>query len=349
MTQLPAALKSGHPARLFPDLAASNRENRMTSIFLALVPQIPELASVIFGSIGQRIGKRTTIQAWTEVVFRQGGSGGDQPDGYVEIASGSKIWTAIVEAKVGKNNLDESQVLRYVELARDNNVDAVITISNEFVTQANQSPVSIPGTKLRKTELFHWSWTWIATQCELLQAQMAVDDPEQAFLLSEFRLFLSSDGAGVERFTQMGPSWKQLVQAATHQTALLRSSPEVEEGVVSWFKEEKDLCLQISRLVGENVTIYVERKYKDDPKGRLRDEIAQLVSTQQLTTCYRIPNAAGDVDLVADLPRRTLSASITLKAPSDKVKTRSRVNWLLRMLKVDHENLYILAHWPGRT
>ncbi len=238
--QLPATLKSGRPARLFPDLAVSNRENRMTSIFLALVPQIPELASAIFGSVGQRIGKRTSIRAWTEVTFQQGGSGGDQPDGYVEITSGSKVWTALIEAKVGRNNLDQEQVKRYVELARDNAIDAVITISNEFVTQANQSPVSIPGTMLRRTSLFHWSWTWIATQCELLQAQMAVDDKEQAFLLSEFKLFLNSDGAGVERFTQMGAGWKSLVQDATHQNGLKRSSPEVSEGLDAWFKEEKE-------------------------------------------------------------------------------------------------------------
>ena len=70
---------------------------------------------------------------------------------------------------------------RYVEMAKANGIDAVITISNEFVARANHSPVSIPKNLLRKTGLYHWSWTWLATQCEILAVQNAVEDQEQTF------------------------------------------------------------------------------------------------------------------------------------------------------------------------
>jgi len=47
--------------------------------------------------------------------------------------------------------------------------------------------------------------------------------------------------------------------------------------------------------------------------------------------------------------RRTVSASMKLKAPLDRKSTKARINWLLRMLKDDDPRLQIRAHWPGRA
>lgn len=346
---LPQALKFGQPAKLFPDFAMTSREKRVTSILLALLPQVPDLAKTIFGTLGLRIGSRSKIETWTEVVFHSDHKSSCRPDGFVCIRSGSSEWTALIEAKIGKASLDAEQVQRYIDLAKANKIDAVITISNQFVTKADQSPVEVPKSKRRNVGLFHWSWTWIATECEILQSQSAVTDKEQAFLLDEFRLFLASDGTGVERFKQMGSLWKDLVTACVHQSALKWNAPEVEDGVTAWFMEERDLGLQLSRLVGEPVTTVIERSLRDDAPARLRTASERLVNEQSLHTSYRVPNAAGDLDITANLAHRTVCVSIKLKAPQDKVRTSSRVNWLLRMLKDDDERLQIRAHWPGKA
>ncbi len=346
---LPAALKSGQAARLFPDFAVTSREKRITSILLALVPQIPELARTIFSTVGVRIGVRSTIDAWTEVVFKNDIEGACRPDGFICIRNGKSEWTALIEAKIGRANLEADQVQRYLELAKSNRVDAVITISNEFVTQASHSPVEIPRSKRRNVDLYHWSWTWIATECEILQSQTAVTDKEQAFLLNEFHHFLNSDGTGVERFKQMGSKWKELVNACVQKKSLNWNSAEVEDGVSAWFMEERDLELQLSRLVGEPVSTVIERKHRDDPSARLKDASIRLLDSHCLDSSYRVPNAAGDLEISADLARRSLQVSIRLRAPEDKVKTRSRMTWLLRMLKDDDPRILIRAHWPGKA
>lgn len=349
MTDLPEFLKQGEPARLFPVLADTSRENRMASIFLSLLPQIPPLAAAVLNTVGVRIGKRTSIEAYTEVVLKESSDTNDRPDGLLIVSTGKSTWSALIEAKIGKSKLGSDQVQRYVEMAKANGIDAVITISNEFVSRADHSPVSIPKTLLRKTGLYHWSWTWLATQCEILAVQNAIEDEEQTFLLKEVLRFLNHPGTGVERFSQMGSGWKDLVQAVTNNGTLKKTATEVEEGVGCWFQEERDLSLQLSRHVGQPVETIIERKLKDDPVSRLKAGISQLVDDQCLASTYRIPDSAADIEFIADLTRKTVSAGMKIKTPLDRKSTKARVNWLLRMLKEDDDRIIIRAHWPGRA
>ena len=62
MKHLPPMLKYGEPARLFPVLADTSRENRMASIFLSLLPVVPSLAEVVLNTAGVRVSKRTKIE-----------------------------------------------------------------------------------------------------------------------------------------------------------------------------------------------------------------------------------------------------------------------------------------------
>lgn len=349
MVELPDFLKQGEPARLFPVLADTSREKRIASIFVSLLPQIPTLSEALLTTVGLRVGKRTKIEAFTEVVLKESNDANNRPDGLLIVSTGKNTWSALIEAKIGKSKLDPDQVQRYLEMAKANGIDAVVTISNEFVARADHSPVTLPKTLLRKTGLYHWSWTWIATQCEILAIQNAVEDQEQAFLLEEILRFLTHPGTGVERFSQMGSGWKDLVQAVTNSGTLKKTAPEVEEGVGCWFEEERDLSLQLSRHVGQRVETIIERKLKDDPVGRLKAGITQLVEEHCLTSTYRIPDSAADLEVNADLTRKTVSAGMKIKAPLDRKSTKARVNWLLRMLREDDPRIIIRAHWPGRA
>ncbi|WP_281020122.1 hypothetical protein [Minwuia sp. IMCC3060] len=349
MTEKPDFLIQGEPARLFPIVADTSRENRIASIFLSLLPQIPSLAQAVLDTAGLRVGKRTRIETFTEVVLVKGPKPQSRPDGLLIVSTGKTSWSALIEAKVGKAKLDQEQVQRYVDMAKANGIDAVITISNEFVARADHSPVTIPSKLLRKTSLFHWSWTWIATQCEILAVQDVVERQEQAALLNEFLRFLNHPGTGVERFSQMGPNWKDLVQAVTNNGTLNKSAPEVEEGVGCWFEEGRDLSLQLSRHVGQSVESVIERKLRDDPAARLRAGVAEFVEDHCLNSTYRIPDSAADIEVRADLTRKTVSAAMKIKAPLDRKSTTARVNWLIRMLKHDDPRIIVRAHWPGKT
>ena len=57
--------------------------------------------------------------------------GNDRPDGLIVVQRGTYRWAAFVEAKIGGPTLEKEQIERYLRLARDNSVDALLTISNE--------------------------------------------------------------------------------------------------------------------------------------------------------------------------------------------------------------------------
>ncbi|WP_373084076.1 hypothetical protein [Sneathiella sp.] len=349
MSDRPDFLTSGDEARLFPVLAETSKEKRVASIFLAVLTQIPALAEEVLKTVGIRVGQRTKIEAFTEVVLSGETDNKCRPDGLIVVNTGRGIWTALVEAKIGKAKLDVTQVQRYLDLAKANKIDAVITISNEFVSRADNSPISVPKNSLRKVDLFHWSWSWLATACEILDYQKIVEDTEQNFLLKQFNHFLAHPATGVERYTQMGARWKDVVQAVSNNETLQKNAPEVEEAVTSWFAEERDLCLHMCSHIGREVSALIERKLVDDPAARIKQGISDLIETQSLSSAIRVPDCASDITVTADFARRTVSASMTLKAPGDKVSTKARVNWVLRMLKDDDNRLLLRALWPGRA
>lgn len=349
MADLPDFVSQGERARLLPVLADTSRERRMASVFLSILPQIPPLAEEVFKTIGQRIGKRDVLETYTEICLKNGDNPKDRPDGLICISNSKARWTALVEVKIGKSELDEAQVTKYLEIAKANGIDAVITISNQFVARAEHSPVAVPKMLLKKVALFHWCWAELATHCEVLAYQKAVTDQEQAFLLTELNRFLSHAATGVERFAQMAASWKDLVTAVSNNEKLKKTNPAVEEAVACWFSEERDLSLHISRKLGQRATNRIERKLADDPSERLRNGVHILVEEAELRSTLLVPDAAAAIDICADIKRKTLTVSMKLKAPTDRKSTKARVNWFTRSIKVDDPRVLVRAHWPGSS
>ncbi len=128
------------------------------------------------------MGKRSKIQCFTEVSFK-GDNPKSRPDGLIIVTTGKKIWSALVESKVGRNELGSDQVEDYLAIAKAQGVDATITISNQFASLPTHHPVKVNKHKLRSTGLFHFSWLSILSKALLLIDGKAIEDVEQAYIL----------------------------------------------------------------------------------------------------------------------------------------------------------------------
>ena len=229
--------------------------------------------------------------------------------------------------------------------------------SSPFRTTSSRGPTHSPVAgsipRLRqltgKTGLYHWSWAYLATCCEVLAFQGVQESPEQDFLVKQLNDYLAHASAGVERFTQMGPEWRNIVQRVSTGAALNRNTTGLEDVVASWFAEVRDLCLHMTSHLNRPVTVQIERRHAGDQKLRLEAGIGAFVESQALTSVLRVPDCASDITIRADLARRTISVSMAVKARADRKSTRARVNWLLGMLKADDPRLRIQAYWPGRA
>ena len=63
---------------------------------------------------------------------------------------------ALLEAKIGKANLDGAQIEAYLAEGRAAGADALITISNDFAVLANHHP-TYRGKIPKGMALLHWS------------------------------------------------------------------------------------------------------------------------------------------------------------------------------------------------
>ena len=350
----------GLPARLIPTVSPGAVERRAVSILLSALISVEAFRRVMLQSIGRRVGDRTHVSALTEVVFlgdrpllEQEDNG--RPDGALVLRTGQKEWKALIEAKTDSDDLKEKQVSQYVDYAKKYGFDAVITISNQFVAMPDHHPVAIDRRRLQKLELYHWSWTFLLTQAQVLLESDDIDNPDQRYILQEVVAYFNSPKSGVKGFTQMNTEWTELAQRCRRDSKLKASSPEVQNTVASWHQEQRELCLQLWTKVKARAETKLPRAHRQNPGQRLNDDCDLLVKEKCLRTQIVVPDAAAPLDVKADLCSKVITCQMTLTAPQDKKSTQARVNWLLRQIPeassgVDVPfDIWVRAKAPGRS
>lgn len=350
-TNLPAALTGGERSRLFPILADTSKEGRTLSIFLACLESVPQFGKALLGSLDLRLGTRSTIETYTEVVLKSGLSGQKhRPDGLVVVDTTRSSWTALVEAKVGASVLTNEQIESYLELARQNGVNAVITLSNQFTSLPTHHPLTVRPALTKKVDLFHWSWGYVITQAHLLTNNGHVTDREQLTLLKELQRFLLHPSSGVKEFDQMPAAWSDLCATVAAGGSPAANGSIAREAVGGWYQAIDQLTTQLSRQIDANVKLDLSKQQASDPTLRVKDCVTALGRDVCLKTRLIVPNAAAPIDVCADLRKRALTVQMELKPPGDRKSTKAKVSWLLRQLShADTSDMHIRLRWPGRA
>jgi hypothetical protein len=129
------------------------------------------------------------------------------PDGLIRVSRGSRSWTALVEVKTGSNTLEAEQLENYLDIAKEQGYDALLTISNEIPAVAGQHPTKVDKRKLRKVALHHLSWTQVLGEAVMQKEFRGVADPDQAWILGELIRYLEHSRSGALEFDDMGDTW----------------------------------------------------------------------------------------------------------------------------------------------
>jgi hypothetical protein len=350
VSDLPSFLERGERARLFPVLADTSKEGRTASILLACLANVKEFGQSLLESVGQKAGAHAKIEAYTEVCFAgQKASKTLRPDGLIVLSVRGRQWKALIEAKVGNADLETEQVEAYLELARQNGIDALITISNQFAAVPSHHPVSVSASSRRKVELYHWSWMHVLTEASLLLNNDDVSDQDQRFVLNEMVRFLTHASAGVKGFEQMPAAWSDLVSSMQAGGAVARNSAEVREVIGAWHQKICDLSLILSRQLNVEVSPKLSKAHAVDVEARVKADVEKLASEHVLTATFSVPAAAAPIEVRADLRAKSVSVSMRTRAPEDYKGTKPRIRWLLRQLgQASANELYVRLYWPGR-
>jgi hypothetical protein len=316
-------------ARLIPISSASGieaQERRAASALLAVLTAVDEFGRALLRPLGAPNGK---ISAFIEVPMRLEDDRLVRPDGLIVVSRGSRSWSALVEVKTARNKLEPAQVEAYIDLARQNQCDALLTISNQYATRSTEYPIALSRRKLGKVRVHHWSWVQVLTEAVMQKQYRGVKDPDQAYILQELIRYLSDPRSGAVQFDDMGPGWGPIREGVRLQT-LKRSDPHVEAVCQRWDELVQYLCLDLAQLLGSEVR-QVTSAAEQTTESRLAGLKAVLVDEGRLGAQIKIPSAAGPVGIVADLKSRQVLLSTHLDAPSEGL-SKGRTSWLLRQL-----------------
>lgn len=332
--------KSWNTARLIPTSGingAEEQERRATSALLAVMSSVREFGRTLITPLGAPAAQ---IETFIEVPFDLGEKR-VFPDGLIRARRGQKTWTALVEVKTGANQLAAEQLENYLDVARENGFDALITISNEIPPAVGMHPTTVDRRKLRKVALHHWSWTEVLTHAVMQKEYRGVADPDQAWILGELIRYLEHPKSGALSFEDMGANWVPVREAVSAGT--LRATDKTAAELASRFDALiRFACLQLGRKLGTEVTPVLTRQETADPQLRLSAVTASLVNDGLLRAQIRIPNAVSPLTVEADLRGSKITCSFDIEAPKEGRPT-TRVNWLIRQLKDAPETVRVEA------
>ena len=310
------------PARLIPTLKTGD-EMALTSIFLSSIRLIKEFRDNIFKEI--KLSRSGKAFYYTEVEFE--GFPKSRIDGLILIVTKGIITDAVfLEMKSKNNGIDAAQIESYIEIAAKFKVGNLVTISNEFCADPSHSPIKVKTPK--SITLLHFSWTYFVTigQLLLFKNDMNITDEDQVEIMQEVLHYFDSPASGVNGYSQMKAGWKELAENIHGQKPLKESDSYINDAVLSWYEEEKDMSLLMSRKLGVLV--------KSTPRtsDSLKIDIKKLVKENYISSIISIKDSVSDIKVNAEFERRSVNMSIKMTPPMDKGNV-ARITWLIKQLE----------------
>lgn len=311
----------------------------MASALLAVMGAVPDFGRALLRPLGAPAGR---IEAFIEVPLELEGRA-CRPDGIITVSRGQKSWGALVECKTGHQDIDPAQVDLYLDLARALEFDAVITISNQFVTMSEPLPVEVDRRKLRKHAVHHFSWVRILTEAIVQKQHRGIEDPDQAYILGELIRYLSDPRSGVVEFRSMGPHWTA-VRDGVRDLTLRKTDESVASIAARWDEMIRYLALDLTKELGRDVRQQVSSQERS-PEARQQALRSALTEQGRLNAELSIPDTAGPLEIVADLRARQVTVATRVEAPKEG-RSRGRVSWLVRQMANAPESTRIESKVP---
>ncbi len=337
---------SWESARLIPVSGIRNaeeQERRAASALLAVLSSVDEFGLAFAKPFGAMKGQ---FQTYIEIPFELGDGRSVRPDGLIHTIRGKRTWTALVEVKTGSNELKREQIEAYLDLAKEQGFDCVITVSNQIARIPGEHPVDVDKRKLRKVALHHLSWSRVLTEAVLQKSHRGVADPDQAWILGELIWYLEHPNAGAVDFSDMGEHWVG-VRDAVKQGTLRHSDKKAVEIAGKWEELVSFVALRLGRQLGTDVQEVLSAKERKDVSVRIAHIVDAMATRGLMPGAIRIPNTVGDIALKADLRAQQIVVSLSLDAPKTG-RTTTRINWLLRQLKTSSPDVR-LDSWGMRS
>lgn len=288
-----------HRARLF---VANEKmkvldEDVTSSIFLASLVGIKEFYSAFFQAIGIKLKSNQKVHSYVQIGITDNSNEQKIPDGVIVITEGSTnpvvVWSAFIEFKT-KSKLESEQISSYVKLAQKNNIDfdAIITVSNDFVSDPTHNPLNFKNKSNFK--FYHFSWIRLQTILQYT-IQQGINDDDQFYLAEQLSLYFN-EHKYIKTFDQMNSNWIDYLRTIKTVVKLSKSKHKelLDDITNDWIQEEQDLGLKLKSKFYRDTCVKLTTADRKDLKNRAKTISEELFSSNSLTTIYKVKNALKD-------------------------------------------------------
>ncbi|MCJ0904515.1 TerD family protein [Rhodococcus sp. ARC_M6] len=341
-----AESEAWQPARLFSVVgvgAGEEQERRTTSALVSTMQSVPLFARAITSRVGAPAG---SFEGYVEVPYTKGESR-VIPDAVLRVSRGSRLWTGLLEVKTGAGKHSREQLENYLDIAKKNKYDVVISLSNDLPASAGELPVEVDKRKLTKVALRHLSWAEVIHEARMVLSHGGIDNPLQAWILNEFLRYIEHPKSGASEFVDMGRHWVAIREGVSAGT-LRSGDPKAASIADSWIALARNLALRFTAELGVTVKHVLPRRATNDADYRTELTVEELANDGTFSALLRIPDAAGELRVVADMRTNKITCTTVVSAP-DEGTSGKRVAWVLRQLKNAPADLLIEAAFSGPT
>jgi hypothetical protein len=335
---------SAYLVRLFPTMriaTTGEAETRATAALLAMLRAVSEFGRVIVKLAGGPAGK---IECYTEVPLvdhSQTPPLSLRPDGLLIVAGRGKRWRCFVEVKVGSSPMGRPQIEKYLQLARQESIDALITISNE----AALGNLGLNKAQT-KVELLHLSWERLLSEARLLCSQGSVGDTDQKWMLNEWIQYVSDPMFKIVDPPTLGQYFGELMTAA-REGNIAAAGPAARDVCGYWDGFLNKAAHRLRADLGVDVQPMLTNAEKQSHELRINNLHAVVSSESRLTGSLRVKNAASEIRMDVLLPARTVRFGIDVKAPTEG-RQLTRLKWMVKQMSKAPPTARIQVQWDKK-
>ena len=351
ISKLNEILTEEREARLFPVLKID--EMRATSALLSTLRSVREFSQAIIKTANGPPGSTRRTECYVEVTLektRQDQEEDSRLDGVIVSSRGKNTWIALLEVKIGSNELDQEQFDKYVDLARDNDFNAVITVSNQPSEPNNYPPLKVKyrGSKIC---IIHLSWVRLLEEAQLLIRQDRVEDADQQYILKEWVRYVLNPKAKIMANHVVGEYWQDLLRAASNKR-LISSKDKLERFVQDWVGLLRLQTFRLRAKLGDSVEIKLTREEQKDSYSYRKKLMDECLNEGHMSSSIQISHAVAPIDVTFKLDSRKVLFSVSLKPPEDKDR-RKQITWLrseqLKNFDEAVQGLLLVIEWKRRN
>ena len=334
-----------------PVQGKKTQERQAATHFLSALMTVEAFRITMFEGLGLDVGQGSRLSCLSNFSFlsqdtgkQQPGKANHHPNGLLYLQTSKFMWSALMVTRVSGVELETEALAHCVEIAKQNYVNAILTVCDKFTARPSVLPVEIEKTTVEDVEIYHLPWGRIYTatkQVLLTEQNMSADE---RVILSDFVDYMENKTRCLNANSRLQPETSSIARLVTSGATIDPANNDVLNVVASWHENLKFLSFKLREQFNCDVSVNGADVLIAPSRDQLNQEATGFSQSNQLLGSFIIGSGTAIISLKIDLLRRTANYSMLVNPVAENNKSASQLSSILKKLKNSATvDLYIKA------